>query len=165
MTLPKIKKLINPSSAEKPNGLKTKKRTLEELELPDDDELSDEDYEDDGDEDDEQEEEDDDEVESEQDKPEKPKKPKASKKCVLETGTSWAVTPSGKHDLWRQDLALYLRSIGDDPYTASSAALQKILAEMFSVDAVRRAAAFASSLVENADLMAGAQIHNISTKQ
>ncbi|KAG9567743.1 hypothetical protein KCU71_g3596, partial [Aureobasidium melanogenum] len=62
-------------------------------------------------------------------------------------------------------LASHLRSLGDDPCSVSSAALQTMLSELFSVDAVRRAAAFASSLRENADLVASARIHTMPTKQ
>lgn len=40
-----------------------------------------------------------------------------------------------------------------------------MLSELFSVDAVRRAAAFASSLREIADLVASARIHTMPTKQ
>ncbi|KAH0164317.1 hypothetical protein KCU67_g5203, partial [Aureobasidium melanogenum] len=118
-SLLKIKQLTNKKP--KPKCPTTRKRTLEELELPGDGGFEDEDEDEEEDED-------------------------KSKKCVLESAIAWPVTPSGKHD-------------------QCFAALQTMLVELFSVDAVRRAAAFASSLRENADLMASAQIRTMPTKQ
>ncbi|KAH0388967.1 hypothetical protein KCU92_g292, partial [Aureobasidium melanogenum] len=118
---------------------------LEELKLPDDNELGNEDYEDPPEGDEDKDKEDGDEEKSK-------KEPKQDKSTM------------SKKLRRRLNLALQLRSPRDDPCSLKSAALQTILTNIFFINTIRRAAAFASSLRENADLMASAQVHNMSIK-
>lgn len=81
-------------------------------------------------------------------------KAKVENPCLLETSKVWRVTPLGRDAKWNLELARYLRSLHDNVCGATSAALQRLLVYLFSLDVVSKAAGFAASLRENSDLIA-----------
>jgi hypothetical protein len=93
------------------------------------------------------------------------RKTKAAKRCVLELAKVWPVTPTGRDSHWNVDLAIYLRSLGDDVLAAPSAALQTMLVYIFSIDGVANAAKFAASLRESSSLMTSALAGEAAGKQ
>jgi hypothetical protein len=63
-------------------------------------------------------------------------KAKVEKPCLLEPSKVWPVTPLGRDANWNPELARYMLSLRDNVCGPASAALQRLLIYMFSLDAV-----------------------------
>ncbi|KAH0341435.1 hypothetical protein KCU81_g6269, partial [Aureobasidium melanogenum] len=80
-------------------------------------------------------------------------KERGKNKCLLEKTKVFSVIPSGLDSDWPTKVAIYMRSMGDDPCTKASEALQRILITAFSLDGVQNASALARSLRESQDVV------------